>query len=28
VAGLLAYSYQEKRPSLNIRVDKLLPLLG
>jgi hypothetical protein len=29
VAGLLAYSYQEKRPSLNIRVDDLLllPLL-
>ena len=26
VAGLLAYSYQEKRPSLNIRVDDL-PLL-
>jgi len=28
VAGLLAYSYQEKRPSLNIRVDDLLPLLN
>ena len=28
VAGLLAYSYQEKRPSLNIRVDSLLPLLS
>ena len=28
VAGLLAYSYQEKRPSLNIRVDELLPLLN
>ena len=27
VAGLLAYSYQEKRPSLNIRADVLLPLL-
>ena len=27
VAGLLAYSYQEKRPSLNIRVNDLLPLL-
>ena len=27
VAGLLAYSYQEKRPSLNIRIDDLLPLL-
>ena len=27
VAGLLAYSYQEKRPSLNIRVDDILPLL-
>jgi hypothetical protein len=27
VAGLLAYSYQEKRPSLNIRVDDLLSLL-
>ncbi|MDD5266524.1 MAG: IS982 family transposase [Methylococcales bacterium] len=25
VAGLLAYSYQEKRPSLNIRVDDLFP---
>jgi hypothetical protein len=27
VAGLLAYSYQEKRPSLNIRADVLLTLL-
>jgi len=27
VAGLLAYSYQEKRPSLNIRADILLLLL-
>ena len=27
VAGLLAYSYQDKRPSLNIRVDDILPLL-
>jgi hypothetical protein len=27
VAGLLAYSYQEKRPSLNIRVDDIFPLL-
>jgi hypothetical protein len=27
VAGLLAYSYQEKRPSLNIRADVLLLLL-
>jgi len=27
VAGLLAYSYQEKRPSLNIRADLLLTLL-
>ena len=25
VAGRLAYSYQEKRPSRNIRVDVLLP---
>jgi len=27
VAGMLAYSYQEKRPSLNIRADDLLCLL-
>jgi hypothetical protein len=27
VAGLVAYSYQDKKPSLNLKREDLLPLL-
>ena len=28
VAGLVAYSYQDKKPSLNIKMENLYPLLN